>query len=767
MDTELARAGALPRQLTSFVGRERELNQARTLLTGTRLLTLTGPGGSGKTRACLRLADQVAGDYPDGIHFVPLAPIRDPALLLSSIAQTIGLQDSRERSLFEYLTSYLGDKACLLILDNFEQLLPAAPMLPDLLRNTLAMKIVVTSRASLRITGEQEFPLPPLSVLDPADAARVERVAACESVRLFVERARAVLPGFSITDQNASSVAEIVRRLDGLPLAIELAAARVKLLPPEAMLPRLERSLGLLVGGPRDLPNRHQTLRGAIAWSYSLLSPVAQRVLAACSVFRGGANLECLESVCYSGGVADQEAVLAAVDELVDHSLMRPVEGHRAARFVMLETIREYAAERLDELPERALVRDRHAAEFLTFAEEGERQLTGPGEKAWLELLDLEQNNIRAAMDWYSRSAPELALAIAVAMRPFWSARGHFTEGRQRLRTLLDLVGDPTPLRVRALNCAGWLATDQGHYAEAKACLDESIALSRRIGDRHGEGIALSHLGRSIIASGHPEEASPFVEEGLTILRETGNSTDLAITQLYWGLIAMFTNAQEVARERLLEDLETCRSIGFRSLTARTLVLLAHTAVEMNDVAGARAPLVEALPTSRELGDHWIFPQQIGVLVALAAKEGKPRLALRLWGFATGYSEAHDFTVPPVIQTRINGWLAPARVALGRAADELLAEGKRMTADEAIAAGLGSGSPTSRSGSGTGLTPREEEVAVLVARGLTNRDIASQLTLSTRTVEVHVGHVLTKLGFSTRTQLAAWAHDANLVSKNT
>ncbi|MBV9357694.1 MAG: helix-turn-helix domain-containing protein, partial [Chloroflexi bacterium] len=716
----------LPTQLTSFIGRRRELADARRLLPSTRLLTLTGPGGSGKTRLGLQLAAEVAADFPDGVWFVPLAPIRDPALVLPSIALILGLQDSRERPLVEYLTSHLREKVALLVLDNFEQLLPAAPVLAQLLRETSTLKLMVTSRACLRVSGEQEFAVSPLALPDPRRPLPVASVADCESIQLFVERARAALPGFAVTDQNAACLTRLVSRLDGLPLAIELAAARVKLLPPEAMLPRLEHSLGLLVAGARDRPQRQQTLRSTIAWSYGLLSPGARRLLAACAVFRGGASLERIESVCQATG-AIGDAVLDALGELVDHSLLLRVEAPAGPRFVLLETIREYAAERLAELPEEAQIRERHAADFLALAEEAERQLAGPGEKEWLELLDLEHNNLRAASDWYGRTAPELALRLAVTLRPFWSARGQYTEGRQRLRSLLERIAQRTPLRVRALHGAAWLATDQGDYADAAALLAECLGLSRELGDTRGEGVALAQLGRSRIASGHPAEGVPSLDQGLAILRAVGHPLDLTVALVYWGLAALFTDQPALACGRLAEALDTCRRLGLRSLGARTLVLLACAHIELDDLGAARAALSDALPTSIELGDRWVIPQEFVAFAGIVARQGKPRQALRLAGFAAAYCEAHDFSVPNAFQGYLERWLAPAKLAAGSAAAGLFAEGKQMPLEQAVACALSvQPDDTRRAGRRNALTKRELDVARLVAQGLTNRQIADR-----------------------------------------
>jgi len=745
----------LPVQLTSFIGREHELAEARRLLAATRLLTLSGPGGSGKTRLSIQLASSVALDFGDGVYFASLAPITDPRLVLPSIAVLIGLHDARKGSLLDHIAAHLRERRTLLILDNFEHLLPAAPSVAEILRKTLTLKIVVTSRASLRISGEQEFAVPPLGLPDPTLQPRSATVGTAESVKLFVERARAFLPEFAVEDTNAACLAQIVRRLDGLPLAIELAAARVKLLPPQAMLPRLEHSLGLLVVGARDLPDRQQTLRATIAWSYGLLSPHARRILAACSVFRGGASLERIESVCIKAGFSDRQSVLGDLHEVVDQNLLRRVETRAGSRLNMLETIREFASERLAELPEEHRLRETHAAEFRSLVDEAPRRLTGPDEKDWLDLLDAEHNNIRVAMGFYLREIPTVALQMAIAMRPFWSARGHFTEGRQQLRKVLEQIPETDPNRARALSSAAWLAVDQGDYTDAQALLDESIRLSCAAGDELGVAISTAHLGRSRIASGHAADAVSSLEAALPVLRARAHPPDLGVGLLYWGLVALFVDQPAIARERLEEGVALCREIGFRSLGARALYLLGLAHIELSDLDGGRRALEDALPTSLELGDYWVIAQQIGAFAGLAAKMGRPREAMQLAGFQAAFSRTHEFSVPIVLRTMFESWLLPAKRALGADAASWSADGEKWTLDEAVACAMSAVSVPKQRGR---LTQRELEVAQLVAGGLSNREIAGALTLSVRTVEVHVDHILTKLDLNSRTRLAAWMH---------
>ena len=763
-----AGSGRLPRPLTSFVGRERELAEARRLLAGSCLLTLTGPGGSGKTRLSIELAAGAAGDYPDGVYFVRLAPVRDPGLVPSSIAQGIGLPDPRDRPLLEHLVSYLRERKLLLVLDNFEHLLPAASAVTELLSGARDLRIVVSSRAPLRVSGEQECPVPPLVLPDEQAQVTLASVAACESVRLFAERAAAVAPGFAVDEQNAAAVAQIVRRLDGLPLAIELAAARVKLLPPEAICGRLEHSLGLLTGGSRDLPRRQQTLRATIEWSYDLLGEQARGLLAACSVFRGGIPLDMFESVCAEGGTG--LTVLDGLQELVDQSLLRPLPapGPGPPRYLMLETIREFAAGRLVGAPEAARLRGAHAAAFLALAEQATGPLTGLGQREWLERLDVEHNNIRAAIDWYRQEDPPAALRLAVAMSWFWSLHGHYTEGRQRLCLLLGLVSGEDTVRVRALNGAAWLALDQGDYPDADPLLSESTELSRRLNDKVGEGMAAVFRCRSMISSDRVAEAAPYAERALALLTEAGDRPGIAFALFFLALNAQFTGKLEAACGLHERCVALCRELGFESLGARALQPLGIARLELGDLAAARTALRQGLPASVAVGDRFIVPIGLAGFAGLAAKTGKHRMALRLSGAAEAYRDTYGSAPPAPVLAYLKDWLAPALKKAGAAAPGLIAQGRQMTVTAALEYALADDPEEAwRPGPRQALTRRETEVALLAARGLTNRAIAARLCLSVRTVEVHVDHILTKLGFRTRTQLAAWAHQQGLLADDT
>jgi predicted ATPase/DNA-binding CsgD family transcriptional regulator len=763
-------SGGLPRPLTSFIGRERELAQARRLLAGSYLVTLTGPGGSGKTRLCIALAAEVAGDYPDGVYFVPLAPVRDPGLVPSTIAQSLGLQDARDRPLMDHLVSQLLERQVLLVLDNFEHLLAGAPAVARLLRETSALRILVSSRSPLRISGEQECPVPPLAVPDPGTRPTPEALAGCEAVRLFAERAAGVLPDFAVDEQNAAAIAQIARRLDGLPLALELAAARVKLLPPEAILARLEHSLRLLTGGGRDLPDRQQTLRATIAWSHDLLTEGARRLLAICSVFTGGASLEAIETVCDAAADIGLP-VLDGLAELLDQNLMRQVRRPGPVRYALLETIREYAAERLDQLPAADRVRAAHAAAFLALVEADGRLQPGLARKDWLERVEVEHNNIRASIGWYRDHAPPAALRMAAAMTAFWSLRGHHTEGRQRLDELLTLVAEPSLARVSALNGAAWLAIDQGDYVHGTDLLSESIGLGHALGDTVGEAIATVYLGRCKISSLDTAAGAPDVQRAVALVSQAGDGPATTLVMFYSGIVALLSGQPEAACDVFGRCAAMAAELGLTQLTGRARQMLSYSLLDLGELAAARAALAEGVPVSMEIGDRWIVQIGLGGFIGLAVKTGRPRLALRLAGAADAFRAANEFSMPVPMQEIVDRWLGPARARAGRAAGRLAAEGMRLSPEDAIRLALTNepddAAPPGLQGSRSALTRRETEVAALAARGLTNRDIAARLYLSVRTVEAHVDHILTKLGFRTRTQLAAWAHEEGLLAENT
>jgi len=481
LNTLDVRLNNLPIQPTPLLGREREVAEIADLLRreDVRLLTLTGTGGTGKTRLALQSAAELIDEFEDGVFFVALAPISDPELVASTLAEALSVSESAGRPLKEDLRNYLSNRELLLVLDNFEQVVDAAPLVGELLSGCPGLKALTTSRISLRIYGEHEYAVSPLEMPDPMHLPPIETLRQYEAIRFFTERARAANAHFSLTNENATVVAEICARLDGLPLAIELAAARIKLLSPQAMCSRLGNPLRFLTGGARDLPERQRTLRGAIAWSHALLDEGEQALFARLSVFSGGCVLDAVEAVCEAEGDLFVD-VLEGLSSLLDKSLLRQEEMvEEEPRFVMLETIREYARERLEVSGEAEEIRRLHAEYFVALAEQGASEQQGPEEAAWLERLDLEHDNMRAALSWMLESEEAGAgLRLSGALWRFWWMRGHYSEGRRWLEEALAKDGRASAVRAKALEAVGWLADDQGDIDRAVAAAEEGLSLS-------------------------------------------------------------------------------------------------------------------------------------------------------------------------------------------------------------------------------------------------------------------------------------------------
>jgi predicted ATPase len=520
-----SRPNNLPMQPTLLVGREREVEdvRGRLLAPEVRLLTLTGPGGTGKSRLALQAAADLFEEFEDGVFFVALATLTDPALVASSVAQVLGVRESADQPLLEGIKDYLQDKRLLLVLDNFEQVLEAAPLAGEILSAAPRLKVLATSRIPLGIYGEREYAVPPLAIPDPKRLPTLEILSHYEAVRLFVERAEATKAGFEITSENAPAVAEICARLDGLPLAIELAAARIKLLPPSAILARLSNRLKLLTGGARDLPERQRTLRGTIEWSHTLLEEGEKTLFARMAVFLGGRTLEAVEAVCGAVGDLPMDA-FDGVSSLVDKSLLRQEEGPEGEpRFVMLETIHEYAREKLRESGEAEELGRAHARHFLDLAEEAE--LTGPEQAGWLELLEAEHDNLRAVL---SRSLegedPELGLRLASALRYFWFLRGHWSEGRGWLEEVLAAnAGAEASVRAKALGGLAKRAVEQGDHERAKTLLGEALVLSRKLGSMVNFAEGLETLAEMAAALGDFPRAARLWGAANTLREVTGS----------------------------------------------------------------------------------------------------------------------------------------------------------------------------------------------------------------------------------------------------
>jgi predicted ATPase/class 3 adenylate cyclase len=634
-----ARPGNLPARLTSFVGREAETAEAVHLLGQARLLTLTGAGGSGKTRLALQVAGRL--EPRDGAFFADLSSVTDPALVPSVLARAVGVPEAAGRPVLAALCDHLRDRELLLVADNLEQVVEAGAVLERLLGAAPGLRVLATSRIALSVAGEQELVVPPLALPDLRRLPDLDGLGRTEAVRLFVERARAVRPGFRLTGDNAPAVAEICARLDGLPLAIELAATRIKVLSPAQILPRLERRLSLLTGGARTLPDRQRTLRGAIAWSHDLLPDPERRLLARLSVFAGGWALESAEAVCDPEGLGlDALDGLAA---LVDQSLVlatEPAAGQ--ARFAMLETIREFARERLAAAGDLEPVRRRHAEHFLDLAVAAEPHLTGPDQAHWLDRCDQERANLRLALGWAAEAGQAgRAQEAAGALWRFWQQRGHLAEGRLRLEELLALPSgqEPTPARAKALAGAGGIAWWQEDIAAARRFYDEALAIERRLGDPARIADALYNQAFVVAAGGDFEAAFRLCEESLALFRRAGDEAGVARADWMLAMRDLVAGRWDAPLAEAEEAVAGWRRTGDRFRLGDGLVWLAVVYARAGRPAEARSAVTEA----RELAAEADSPMgMVSVLIALtylARWEQRHEDAVRLAGAADALRE--------------------------------------------------------------------------------------------------------------------------------
>jgi predicted ATPase/serine/threonine protein kinase len=616
----------IPVQRTGFVGREKEVAAARELLLrpDVRLLTVTGPGGIGKTRFAVEVASGLIDQFPGGVHFVSLSPLSDPGLIASVIVQTLGIGEAGGQSPLEILKKSFQDSLrapMLFLLDNFEHLVQAAPTVAELLAMGPHLKILVTSRAALHVYGEREFPVPPLALPDSRSMPSVEVLSQYPAVALFVQRAVAAKPDFELNRENAPAVIEICARLDGLPLAIELAAARVKVLSPSSMLTRLASRLQLLTGGARDLPQRQQTLRAAMNWSYDLLNAAEQKLFRRLSVFVGGCTLEGVEAVCDTKRDLDLD-LLDGMASLVDKSLMQQVEQTNGeSRFVMLETIGEYAGEKLEASGEKALTKRAHAAYCLVLAEE---EATEQSVAEWVERLAFEHDNFRAGLEWLTETGDaEWGLRLGAALFRFWETREYLAEGRDRLGKLLKLAGAaaPTKARVRALFAAGVLAAEQGDYAAADALVRESLDIARHLSDKQGVAVSLNALAVQARDRGDVAVAHSLSEENLVLWRELGDQKAVARSLSNLANVVKLQGDYVRARSLYAECLSIFRGLGDRTGVAWSLDYQGDVARDQGDSAAARTLYEQGLAIFRELGDRWGIAGTLADLGSLASEQ--------------------------------------------------------------------------------------------------------------------------------------------------
>jgi predicted ATPase/class 3 adenylate cyclase/DNA-binding CsgD family transcriptional regulator len=860
----------LPIQPTPFIGREKEVVtvQQQLLREDVRLLTLTGPGGVGKTRLGLHVVTALSEHFADGIWFVSLAPISDPDLVIPTITQMLGLSDTGEWSPLEQLKGYLREKQVLLLLDNFEQVVSASLQVADLLTVCPQLKVLVTSRIVLHVRAEHEFTVPMLALPNLKRLPDLVALSQYEAVALFIERAQAVKPDFQVTNANAPAVAEICARLDGLPLAIELAAARIKLLPPPALLARLGQHLQLLQSSSRDVPARQQTLWHTIKWSYDLLTAQEQQLFRWLSAFVGGCTLEAAEAVSAALGDA-LLPVLDKVTSLIDKNLLlQTAQEGEEPRLMILEMIRDFGLESLTEHQEMEMTRAAHAAYYLALAKEADSWLLGLQQAVWLDRLEREHDNLRAAMQWLLGQAGneramqgersmETALRLGGALGRFWSVHGHISEGRTFLdRALAAREGIEVSVLAKALIYAADLAFIQSDYDHAEPLLQESLALYRDLEDQHGTAFALSLLGSVAWTKGHMATARTLTEEALAISRQVDDRERAANALFILGLVSSSLGEYNRARglyeesvaihralgnkrgiahalsqlaqvllvsqgdrarvNSLLEeclavsqevgfkegiaayycisgqvaliegDLVTARSLaeksvvlytemGHRHEIAKSLSVLGKVFALEGDYAAAQALFEQSLSITVKLGEKWVAIVYLLELGEVVAAQRQFAWAAQLWGASEALRDALGIPIPLVERTDYERSVLAAKVHLGeRAFATAWVTGRSMMPEQALAALIPvtkpiSGEPSSvppAKSSNTypaGLTAREVEVLRLVARGLTDAQVAEQLVISPRTVNTHLTSIYNKLGVDSRTAASRFALEQRLV----
>jgi non-specific serine/threonine protein kinase len=695
---------SLPAQLTSFIGREREMAEVKHLLNATRLLTLTGSGGCGKTRLALEVASGLTEEYEDGVWLVELAALSDADLIPQAVSSALGVREVPGRPLTEVLSDHLRSKRLLLVMDNCEHLIRAcATVIERLLRSCPSLKVLATSREALGIGGETAWRVPSLSLPDSKSLGSMgeSELRKYEAISLFLDRSAAAHPSFKATGRNAQAVAQICCRLDGIPLAIELAAARVKGLSAEQIASRLDDRFRLLTGGSRTALPRQQTLRATMDWSYELLSEAERVLLNRLSVFVGGWTLPAAEAVAGdTEGVSTSPRrpaialadVLGLLMRLVDKSLV-VVEQEGESRYGLLETVRQYGRDKLVESGDEERVRGRHLDFFLRLAEEAEPELKGPEQVAWLNRLEAEHDNLRAALEWSLKSGrAEGGLRLAGALWWFWFVHGYLSEGREWLEEALSKGGSaPEAVRAKALCGAGALAWIRCDYAAATARLEESAEIFRKIGDKWGITIPLDILGLMAYLQGDYDRAMALGEESLALCKELGDKRGTAHSLRVLGLVTVSRGDYSRAKELCEESLALFLELGDRRGISLPTIILGRVAYYQSDYVRATALYNESLTLLRELGDKWYIAQCLEGLAEVARSQGGAERATRLFGAAEALRQAIGVPLPPSDRAEYDRSLAALRSGLG---EEVFAkvwgEGRRMTMEEIVEWAVGS-----------------------------------------------------------------------------
>ncbi|MFD4179809.1 protein kinase [Rhodococcus sp. NPDC058514] len=754
--------GNLPVELTSFVGRRSELSDAKASLSVSHLVTLTGIGGVGKTRLALRVAENVRGAFGHGVWLVELGELSDGSLLTDVVAAALGLRNHSVRPLREVLVEFVADRELLLVLDNCEQVVDAvADLAETLLRACPGLRILATSREPLGIAGESVLRVPSLAVPLPDRKSPMSGILSYDAVTLFADRAATAVPGFELTEENTTAVARICQRLDGLPLPIELAAARLQALSPEQILDRLTDRFSLLTRGSRVAPSRQQTLRLSIDWSHELCTPVEQLVWARLAVFEGSFGLDAAEQICGSG--LQPEELLDAVASLVDKSVLMREESGTTVRFRLLETLRDYGREKLQQSGEYPEMVRRHRDWYERLVLAGEDDWISPRQLDWIARLAREQPNLREALEFCVSDSPDTGLRIATALLPFWNSHGLISEGRRWLaRVLAAQTGGPSVDRVKALYAASALAEVQGDLEAGAALVQEGRALAEMSTDPMVHALVAYADGIQAVFSGELTRACSRLESALETF---GAGED---RHLHTGVLNMLGLAHELRgeAERAVDYYEQVLAItkehGEVVLRSHALWAMGVAVWRQGDADGAVGPLEQSLRLARQANNRRTTASSLEVLAWIAAGEQNARRAAVMLGAAEelGRSVDSNAVVFPAMRVHHEECERTSRFVLGkRGFEEARREGGRLGFDAAVAYALGERAPeppAPEGGPSPKLTKRERQVADLVAEGLTNKAIAARLVISPRTAQGHVEHVLSKLGFTSRAQIAAW-----------
>ncbi|MFC9835482.1 protein kinase [Rhodococcus sp. NPDC127530] len=755
-------AGNLPVELTSFVGRRNELTVTREMLSRSPLVTLTGIGGVGKTRLALRVAANMQRDFPDGVWLVELGELSDESLLTDVVAAALGLRNYSARPLREVLVEFVAERVLLVILDNCERVVDAvADLAETLLRGCPGLRILATSRELLGIGGEEALRVPPLPVPDPDRQSSLSGLPSYDAVTLFAERAATAVPGFELTEDNKTAVAQICHRLDGLPLPIELAAARLRAMSPEQILTRLTDRYALLTQGSRGAPSRQQTLRLSFDWSYELCTPVEQRVWARVAVFAGSFELEAAEVVCGAG--LDAVELLDTMASLVDKSILIREESGTAVRFRLLETLRDYGRETLHETGGITELCRRHRDYYQKFVLAGEADWISSRQLEWITRLDREQSNLREALEFCSSDSPNTGLRIAAALFPFWSASGLLSEGRRWLARLLARTpGEPSVDRAKALHAASVLAEVQGDLEAGAALVDEGLALAEQSTDPMIQALIAYADGILAIFGGDLARACSRLESAIeTFGRREDRTLQTGATNML-GLANTLRGETKRAIECYEQVLTLTQARGEVVYRSYALWAMGVALWRQGDADRAVGLLEQSLRLAREVNNRRTAASGLEALAWIAAGEQTARRAAVLLGSAEelGRSVGSDAVVFPTMLVDHEECERTCRRVLGeRGFEEAGREGRRLGFDAAVAYALGERAPDSPPAAAAALpklTNREGQVADLVAEGLTNKEIAARLVISPRTAQGHVEHVLAKLGFTSRAQIAAW-----------